>query len=73
MFGCGMLFVFNWDLFKRQLIGLSCESGFFENREAGRPGCGAQVDLTDGRQGCGAQVNYSVVRVGSIFFRLICG
>ena len=60
MFGCGMLFVFNWDLFKRQLIGLSCESGFSENREAGRPRCGAQV-------------NYSVVRVGSIFFRLICG
>ena len=45
MFGCGMLFVFNWDLFKRQLIGLSCESGFSENREAGRPGCGAQVDF----------------------------
>ena len=68
-----MLFVFKWDLFKHQLIGLSCESGFFENREAGCPGCGAQVDLTDGRQGCGAQVNYSAVRVGSIFFRLICG
>ena len=48
MFGCGMLFVFNWDLFKRQLIGLSCELGFPENRKAGRPGCGAQVDLEDG-------------------------
>ena len=54
MFGCGMLFVFNWDLFKRQLIGLSCESGFSENREAGRPGCGAQVDLEDGRPRGGA-------------------
>ena len=68
MFGRGMLFVFNWDLFKCQLIGQSCGSGFSENREAGRPGCGAQVDLTDGRQGCGAQVSYSVVRVGSVFF-----
>ena len=67
-----MLFVFNWGLFKRKLIGLSCELSFSENREAGRPGCGAQVDLTDGRQGCGAQVNYSVVRVGYVFFRLIC-
>ena len=73
MFGHGMLFVFNWDLFKHQLIELSCELSFPENGEAGRPGCGAQVDLTDGRQGCGAQVNYSVVRVGSVFFRLICG
>ena len=68
-----MLFVFDWDLFKRQLIGLSCELGFSKNGEARRPGCGAHVDLTDGRQGCGAQVNYSVVRVGSIFFRLIRG
>lgn len=73
MFGCGMLFVFNWDLFKHQLIGLSCGLDFSENREVGPPGCGAQVDLTDERQGCGAQVNYSVVRVGSVFFRLICG
>ena len=46
---------------------------FSENEEAGRLACGAQVDLTDGRQGCGAQVNYSVVRVSSVFFRLICG
>ena len=67
-----MLFIVNWDLFKRQLIGLSCELSFSKNGKAGRPGCGAQVDLTDGRQGCGAQVNYSVVRVGSVFFRLIC-
>ena len=68
-----MLFIFNWDLFKRQLIGLSYEFGFPKNEEAGRLGCGTQVDLTDGRQGCGAQVNYSMVRVGSVFFRLICG
>ena len=73
MFGRGMLFVFNWNLFKYQLIGLSCELSFPENGEARCPGCGAQVDLTDGRQGCGAQVNYSVVWVGSVFFRLICG
>ena len=33
-----MLFVFNWDLFKRQLIALSCEFGFSENGEARRPG-----------------------------------
>ena len=57
-----MLFVFNWDLFKRQLIGLSCESGFSENREAGRPGCGAQVDLEDGGPRGGAQV--TVLRFG---------
>ena len=68
MFGCGMLFIFNWDLFKRQLIGLSCELSFPENGEAGRPGCGAQVDLTVRRQGCGAQMNYSMVWLGSIFF-----
>ena len=68
-----MLFVFDWDLCKHQLIGLSCELSFSENEEAGRPECGAQVNLTDGRQGCGAQVSYYVVRVGSVFFRLICG
>ena len=44
---------------------------FSENGEAGRPECGAQVDLTDGRQRGGAQVNYSVVRVDLVFFRLI--
>ena len=68
-----MLFVVNCDFFKRQLIGLSCELSFSKNGKAGCPGCGAQVDLTDGLQGCGAQVNYYVVRVGSVFFRLICG
>ena len=55
-----MLFVFDWDLFKRQLIELSCELSFSENGEVGRPECGAQV-------------SYYVVRVGSVFFRLIYG
>ena len=57
-----MLFVFNWNLFKYQLIGLSCELSFPENGEAGRPGCGAQVDLEDGRPRGGAQV--TVLRFG---------
>ena len=66
-----MLFVFNWDLFKRQLIELNCELSLPENGEAGHPGCGAQVDLADGHQRGGAQANYSMVRVDLVFFRLI--
>ena len=52
MIGClsgECIFVFNWDFLERRLIRPSRELDFFsENGEAGRSGCGAQVDLADG-------------------------
>ena len=66
-----MLFVLNWGLFERQLVRLGRELDFSEKREAGRPRCGAQVDLADRRPRGGTQVNYFVARVGFASFWLI--
>ena len=35
----------SWSSFERQSLRLSRELGFSESREAGCPGCGAQVDF----------------------------
>ena len=61
----------SWSSFERQSLRLSRELGFSESREAGCPGCGAQVDLEDGRLRGGAQMNCFVLRVSLLSFRSI--